>query len=232
MKPEAGHTVPDEIPPVHVLEAAHKQDRRETEDLLAGFDRPGRGPKKPSPERDFVDYYAKKKGGPDSGRPSNASPGAGPPRQIDVSTVVKPRKDKARGMPAWLGWAGAAVLMLGIGGLVAYLATGETRPTAGTTMGPGPATTITGASTPSPSSQDIVPLPAPAEPATTMTTAITVTEPVATATDAPPRPTGRHDPRGAPSAGGVASAQTGNGSTTASSAQRKPPPRDDFIRDL
>ena len=225
--PEAGHTVPDEIPPVHVLEAAHKQDRRETEDLLAGFDRPGRGPKKPSPERDFVDYYAKKSGA-DSGRRSGAAPGAGGPRQIDVSTVVKPRKGE--GMPVWLAWAGAAVLMLGFGGAVAYFATSEARPTMGTSMGSGTATTMTGAPEPMQSSRDIIPPPAPSEPepATTTTTPLIVAEPPTTTTDAPPRATGRHDPR---SAGSSASALTGSGSTTAS-GHRKPPPRDDFIRDM
>src|SRR5689334_9895619 len=35
-------TNPDGIPPLHVLEAAHEQERKETEDLLAGFDRPRR----------------------------------------------------------------------------------------------------------------------------------------------------------------------------------------------
>ena len=71
VKPAAS-TVQDDIPPVHVLEAAENQERKETEDLLAGFDRPGRGPKPAAKERDFVDYYAKKP----SGRARGAGRGA------------------------------------------------------------------------------------------------------------------------------------------------------------
>jgi hypothetical protein len=227
VNPQAGRTTPDDIPPVHVLEAAQNQDRKETEDLLAGFDRPGRGPKKPSPERDFVDYYAKKKGGPDSGGKPSTPMAMAPPRQMDVSTVVKPRQTK--GMPSWMAWAGAAVLMLGLGGVVAYLATGEPRSTASLPTEP----TGVPMAPPVQASRDIIPLPSPPDPTTTTTTAMTVTEPVPTVTDPPPpRPTGRRDPRGVPTAT-AASTQTGNGSTTtASSADRKPPPRDDFIRDL
>ncbi len=59
----ASSTIQDDIPPVHVLVAAEQQDRKETEDLLASFDRPGRGPKVAPRERDFVDSYAKKPGG-------------------------------------------------------------------------------------------------------------------------------------------------------------------------
>ena len=232
MKLQPGPTVADEIPPVHVLEAAQSQDRKETEDLLAGFDRPDRGPKKPSAERDrdFVDYYAKKKGGRDSGR----GPSSGPapvlgPRAADVATVVKPRK--TRGMPAWLAWAGPGLVMLSLGGVVAYFALGsEGRPTAGPRIGPGAATTITAATTAIPASRDLVPPPAPADPTTT--TPITVTEPPPpTATDAPPRP-GRREPRGVPSAGAASTATGSASTTTAPSADRKPAPRDDFIRDL
>lgn len=58
-RPSSAATTPEEIPPIHVLEAAHDQERREAEELLAGFDRPGRSPKKRTgTARDFVDYYA------------------------------------------------------------------------------------------------------------------------------------------------------------------------------
>ena len=229
MKPQAGPTAPDEIPPIHVLEAAHNQDRKETEDLLAGFDRPGRGPKKPSPERDFVDYYAKKSGGPDSGRSAPTVPRIPfVPRQIDVATVVKPRKTPLRA-PPWLGWAAAALLMLSFGGLVAFHATGETRPKAVAT-----ATTITAGTGPALSARDIVPPPAPPEPTTTTTTAVTVVEPIVTAPEPPPRPSGgRREPRNAASAGASAgSPATNTPTSTSTSADSKPPPRDDFIRDL
>ncbi len=217
VKPETGPAAPDDIPPVHVLEAAQNQDRKETENLLAGFDRPGRSPKKPSVERDFVDYYAKKKSGGESGRgPSSA------PRQIDVSTVVKPRK-KSTGVPPWFGWGGAAFLLLGVGGLVAYLATGDTRPHAGT--GPSATTTISAATAPEKASRDVIP---PPDPSTMTTTPVMVTEQAPAAPEVAPRASGRRDPRAAASAGSVREGL----STTAPSGDRKPPPRDDFIRDL
>lgn len=229
MKPEIGPTAPDDIPPVHVLEAAQNQDRKETEDLLAGFDRPGRGPKKPSVERDFVDYYAKKKSGGDSGRGPSSSPPAGVgPRQIDVSTVVKPRKNA--GTPAWLVWAGAAFLMLGFGGLVAFLATSEARPHAGT--GPSATTTISAATAPEQASRDVIPPPVPVDPMATTTIPVLVTEPAPAATDAQPRPSGRRDPRNVPGSASAAGVREGAPTTTAPSGDRKPPPRDDFIRDL
>ncbi len=215
---------------MHVLVAAERQDRKETEDLLAGFDRPGRGPKKPGSERDFVDYYAKKKkNGPDSGR----GPSSGPavvmgPRQIDVVTVVKPRKTE--GTPGWVVWLGAAVLMLGVGGAVAFIATSDARPNAKAPTGPSATTTIS-AATPLPSGRDVIPPPAPPEPTTTTTTPMTVSEP-APVVDAPaPRPSGRRDPKAAPGAASTTAA-TANPTTTSQVAAPKPPPRDDFIRDM
>lgn len=239
VKTPVSQTLGDDIPPVHVLEAAQNQERKETEDLLAGFDRPGRGPKKPSAERDFVDYYVKKKGGPDSGRgPSPASASAAAPapapRQAEVATVVKPRK--TRGLPPWMAWAGPGLAMLALGGVVAYFAMGDGRSSGGTRTGPGAATTITAATTPlQVVDRDVFPPPAPADPTTT--TALTVTAPPLTApsvSEPPPRPTGRRDPRGIPSAGSAATGATSNASTTAPSAERAPPPphREDFIRDL
>ena len=238
MKPRAGPPVADDIPPVHVLEAAQTRDRQETEDLLAGFDRPGRGPRKPASERerDFVDYYAKKKGGPDSGRASGPVVVVGP-RAEEIATVVKPRRIRGS-MPGWVAWAGPGLVMLSLGGVVAYLALGnDARSSAGPRTGPSAATTITAATTSIPASRDLVPPPAPPDPTTTTTTPITVTEP-------PPaepsqRAAGRRDPRGvsntasASSAASAAAAATGNAATTtATSADRKPLPREDFIRDL
>lgn len=227
VKPETGLlTAPDDIPPVHVLEAAQNQDRKETEDLLAGFDRPGRGPKKPSVERDFVDYYAKKKSGGDSGRGPSSSPPATEnrlaPRQMDVSTVVKPRK--RAGTPAWLAWGGAAFLMLGVGGLVAYLATADSKPRSAT-PGTSATTTISAAFAPEPANRDVIPPPAPADPTTTTTTPVLVTEP-------PPRASGRRDPHAPVPAANATGVLKEGPSTTAPSGDRKPPPREDFIRDL
>lgn len=237
MKPHAGagHTAPDDIPPVHVLEAAQSQDRKETEDLLAGFDRPGRGPKKAPVERDFVAHYANKKNGagPDPGRSAPTVPRAAfVPRQIDVDTVIKPRK--TQGLPPWLGWAAAVLAMLAIGGAVAFVATDD-HPKGK----PDTATTITASMGLPPSARDVVPPPAPAEPTMTATTTAVVVEPVVSAPEPVPppasaRPNGRRDPRTAASAAAAAAASAAHASSTnpSPSADRKPPPRDDFIRDL
>lgn len=238
MKP-ANATVQDDIPPVHVLEAAQNQDRKETEDLLAGFDRPGRSPKpvSKSKERDFVDYYARKKpGSADSGGGRAASPASGaavdakPPRQADVSTVIVHRKRE--GMPAWLGWAAAAVGMLLVGGAVAYLATADGRPTAVEPTAPSAATTITSATSPAQANADTnIPPPAPVE-ATTATATATAT--VVTGVEPTPsapvtaRSSTKRDGRAVPSAATVTATPRGTNATD----DTKPPPRDDFIRDL
>jgi hypothetical protein len=243
-------TQPDEIPAVQILEAAQSQDRKETEDLLAGFDRPGRGPKHTSKERDFVDYYAKKKGDALDSGPGTPSSRArarehaaqvGAPtiprmKQGDVATVVTPRK--RQGMPAWLGWGGAAALMMVFGGAVAYLATADGPSGSHVPTGPSAATTIT-AATPIPqATNDNVPPPDPST-ATTATTAVTVVSPSAPGDVATPRASGgRRDPRAPSSAAASAAtaAAAGAGATapraTNATDDTKPPPRDDFIRDL
>lgn len=241
MKP-ANATVQDDIPPVHVLEAAQNQDRKETEDLLAGFDRPGRGPKpvSKSKERDFVDYYARKKpGSADSGGGRSASPSdvvidMKPPRQGDVSTVIVHRKRE--GMPAWLGWAAVAVGMLLVGGAVAYLATSEGRPTAVEPTAPSAATTITSATGPAQAQANAdsnIPPPAPLE-ATTATTTATEAAPSAGGVAAP-RGSAKRDARfgsGVGSSSAATTAPTVPRATNATDDKTKPPPRDDFIRDL
>ena len=238
MKPSAS-TIQDDIPPVHVLEAAERQERKETEDLLSGFDRPGRGPRAAPRERDFVDYYAKKPGGSASGqgRAAGASAGGGVAaaapvgaKQIDVSTVIVRRKSD--GAPAWLAWSGAALLMLAIGGVVAFLATADGRPEAAAPAvtvpsGASAATTLTAATTAKPSAADeSVPPPAVAA----ATEVATVVE--ATAAPAGPRGTAKREPRGAQS--GAASMATATAAPRATSAAEAPKaaPREDFIRDL
>jgi hypothetical protein len=234
----ANATIQDDIPPVHVLEAAQNQDRKETEDLLAGFDRPGRSPKpvSKSKERDFVDYYARKKpGSADSGGGRAASPASGsgaaadakPARQGDVSTVIVPRK---REMPAWLGWAAAAFGMVLVGGAVAYLATSEGRSTAVEPTAPSAATTITSAASPPQANADTnIPPPAPVEATTTTTMEPSPSAPV-TATAA--RSATKRDARALPSAAAATTAPTTAPRGTNATDDTKPPPRDDFIRDL
>ena len=254
MKP-ANATVQDDIPPVHVLEAAQNQDRKETEDLLAGFDRPGRSPKPAPKERDFVDYYARKKSGRgESGASGAGAAGAGsasnaggaanaPARQRDVSTVIVHRERK--GMPLWLGWAAVTVGMLVVGGAVAYLATADGHPSASEPSAPSAATTITSSTTPVQVSPDTsVPPPDPAPPTTVVeptpsapTTATAMPTGAPTAQSA--RSASKRDGRTAPSAATDAPATTPAAAATAPAPRgtnatddRKPPPRDDFIRDL
>jgi|GEM_PF-3065828 len=252
----AAATNPDEIPPTHVLVAAHDQDRKETEELLAGFDRPGRGPKKPPRERDFVDYYAKKKdegGARGERRPSSSSPAppvvAGPKvKQADVATVVKPRKKDAPPLAVWLS-AGAAMLL--VGGAVAFVATqGEPKRPVTVSTAPGPATTISSAS-PGRGGDDIPP-PPPAEEGTAMATSnvvVTAAPPVApsapsTASAAAPRASGKREPRGQAGAGaasasagggaGVTPAGTANGASGANGGNgaNAKPHDDSFIREM
>jgi hypothetical protein len=231
----AGATIQDDIPPVHVLEAAQNQDRKETEDLLAGFDRPGRSPKPAPKERDFVDYYAKKKNpGVESGssRPTSSRPPVAiRAKQADVSTVIVKRKGD--GMPASVAWALAAVVMLALGGFVAYLATADSQPSAGVPTAPSSATTITSATSPQPTNLDnSIPPPAPADPTSTTTTPVMVVEPAPSPSPSPspvaPRGTAKRDLRNGPN--GVAGSNAPRG--TNATDDSKPPPRDDFIRDL
>jgi hypothetical protein len=246
----ANATVQEDIPPVHVLEAAQNQDRKETEDLLAGFDRPGRSPKpvSKSKERDFVDYYARKKpGSADSGGgraalPVNAVMESRPPRQGDVSTVIVHRKGET---PAWLGWAVAALAMLLVGGAVAYIATSDGRPSAHEPTAPSAATTITSAmSAPSvvqgnPETNIPPPDPAMAAPVEAAPSVVVATT-TATTLAAPAKSAGKRDGRTVPSAAAGATTTGAAGATGATAAPRatnatddsKPPPRDDFIRDL
>ena len=247
MKP-ASSTIQDDIPPVHVLVAAEQQDRKETEDLLSGFDRPGRGPKAAPRDRDFVDYYAKKPGGGASSgslraaRPDAAGAGAGgavgaSAKARDESTVIVRRKGD--GAPAWLVWGGAAVLMLLVGGLVAYVATADGRPVAATPMAPSAAsaasaaTTLTAATSPKPSVTDEnIPPPSAVVPSAVGVEAVEATPAgSAVAPRGGPKREARGVPSGATTTTTVAPAETTPRATTTAVAP-KGLPREDFIRDL
>jgi len=231
-------THPDPIPPVHVLEAAQDQEKKETEDLLAGFDRPGRGPKKPEGERDFVEYFAKKSGATPTPPPvrAAAAPAVRRPKQADIETVVVPRNKKP-GVGTWLL---AAAVMLGLGGMIAFFATRDDVKTSSV----GSATTITSTSPPpsTRSSHDDIPPPPPAsevssgpaiDPPSTADTAATNVAPPSSA----PK---KRDPKGAGSArdnGANATAPTATTPVTSPGAgpavpSSKPPPRDDLIRGM
>ena len=252
VKQPAGSTVHDDIPPVHVLEAAEQQDRKETEDLLAGFDRPGRGPKSAPRERDFVDYYAKKPGagagaGSGSGRAAAGvgavDAGAAPPvraKQRDVSTVIVRRKDD--GAPAWLVWGGVAALMLLLGGGVAYVATEDEHPktAASATAAPSAAsaaTTLTSATTVKPTAADET-LPPPAPPSASASGAPVepATARVEPSAAVAPRGSAKREPRvtpsGAETAAGTATESAPPPRAINTAAPAKSAPREDFIRDM
>jgi hypothetical protein len=167
----AAETTPEPIPPVHVLEAAQQQERKETDDLLAGFDKPGRNPRR-NPSGDFVDYYSKKKD--DRGTPSN------PSREVrkgrpDASTVVIPRK---KATPAWVAYAGVAAVMATLAGAIAYVATdgGDARKTAPTASAPSTSLPVATTTT-------TIDIPPPDPP-----------EPVVASADPPPTPTSAPPP--------------------------------------
>ena len=226
--PDTG-TLPDDIPPVHVLEAAQVQDRKEAEDLLSGFNRPGREPKRPHEERDFVDYYARKKKG------APATPRAAfqhLARPVAAPTHPKARWDErpARDMPPWAGWVGIGALMIGVGGIVAFVATSEPSTKRVATM-TSAATTVTSAT--SESSRDAIPPPPPvsvaADPTAMTTTPIMVTPSAPSAATRTKR-----DRHSAASGATEPTSTAGPARTTlpAAGAGTIGPTRDDLIRDM
>ena len=102
-------------------------EKKETEELLAGFDRPSRGRQKTDSGRDFVAYYTKPKSKKDDPH--------------ERPTVVVPRKKPWR---TTLVWASAAAAMLLFGTVIAVLAT-PFEQHAAPTAAPSSATTITSA---------------------------------------------------------------------------------------
>lgn len=193
---------PEDIPPIHVLEAMHEKDKKETEELISGFDRPGRTPRKAPSRRDFVDYYAKKE-------PSARM--APPPskRTEERATVVVSRK---RDLRTVMVWAGAVAGMVLFGAVVAILATPDApQPNATPTMMvPSSATTITSGSA------------APIETAPARDDSETTTPTVIVATPPAPAKTAKTAP--------VTTA--GSSASTGAATTIKTAPRDDFIRDL
>jgi len=81
-------------------------ERKLTENLLAGFDRTGRTPKTPPVTTDFVDFHRKPLERPVS-----------PPRTVEPTFVIRPK----RAVPSWLPWVGVVLAMLGAGAGVAWL---------------------------------------------------------------------------------------------------------------
>lgn len=177
----AAETTPEPIPPVHVLEAAQRQERKETEDLLAGFDKPGRSPRR-NPSGDFVDYYARKKEGRPVGTPSTPSHEVRPVGRPDASTVIIPRK---KPMPWWMPYAAVTAIMMTLVGAIAYIATSD-GPTKTTPNVPS-ASATTSSALPVSTTTTTIDIPPPDPP--TMTQVVTTSEvPTAAPTTTAPLP--------------------------------------------
>jgi hypothetical protein len=177
----------DDIPAIDIIEAAARKEREETEELLAGFDRPGREPRK-ARKKDFVAHFAGEKTAP-------------PPAEERVDTARKKATfvvPREREVPLWLPWVGLAALMILFGGLVAFLATGEPTPTA-TKPTPTSVTTITSApkATTTMRTEDIPPPPPSTATANATEEAAPSQPPVRTSPPSTPRPRPR-DPAAAP----------------------------------
>lgn len=128
-----------------------------TEDLLAGFDRPGRTPRMPPVKRDFVDYHL------DRGRQTpDIRPPSGP-RPQDMPTAIIPHQ-----RPRWVLWLPWIVMLLAMPfaglAIAAWLESGSARDRS-TAMSPAPSaptTSVTRTSSAAPSSrEDEIPPPPP-----------------------------------------------------------------------
>lgn len=199
-------TTPDAAPKMHILQAEIRQDRKETEELLAGFERPNRSPpRRPTPRpRDFVDYHLARGTPADERRaPREASA----PRAADEITVSRrPR----RASPV-LAWGAIIASMVVFGGGVTYFVAGS-KPVPDRTPAASGHTTSANAAHASASSHDVrttssregeIPPPAleDADTAPAQTTlAATSSPPHAPSASAPPRvPSAPHGERlGAP----------------------------------
>lgn len=179
-------------------------EKKVTEELLSGFDRPGRTPRTPrARSRDFVDYY--------SGRDAAKADAAPPSKREETKshekpTVIVPRRNNVR---ATMTWVVAVVGMILFGATIAVLSTPQTPPSSSSAalppMAPTSATTITSAN-PQPVDN--------AEPQAEPTG-----EPVVNAPTQPAQPK-------------KAVPTTTITSTASSAPSIKTAPRDDFIRDL
>lgn len=220
-------------------------DRRETEDLLAGFDRPGRGPRRAG-AADFVDHFSKRKDG--SSRKDKA-PLASPPSEAKGARAADPRRDEVtvlvprepRRRPALAAALAGLVLVAGAG--TAWWATRQGPPDRPAHLGAASAvTTITASEGVATVRADDIPPPEPAAtppPATAEPEAsvngvdaeMGQAAPKASSTSASPSPRAH-----VPSASANPSPKDAAGSTTTGSTapapSAKPPPRDDFLRDL
>lgn len=137
-------------------------ERKATEQLLSGFDRPGRTPRAPRVKsRDFVEYYS----GRDAAVPEAPAEKREETKAHEKPTVIVPRRS---GFRTTMTWIVAVVGMILFGVTIAVLSTPQVPPASSPpptvampTMAPTSATTITSAD------------PQPADTAETPDTAIT-----------------------------------------------------------
>jgi hypothetical protein len=122
---------------------------KETEDLLAGFDRPGRTPRTPAVQQDFVDYFKK------DARERNSAPPDPGARARTTFVIERP----SRRLPAWLGWTAAFVVMPLAGGFAAYFAlrTGEAPAPASSSSSSPSSSAPAASSAPMPNATTILP---------------------------------------------------------------------------
>lgn len=134
---------------------------KETEDLLAGFDRPGRTPRTPPAARDFVDYHLEKgRSSPDARRPPRSPDVAR--RDLPTAIIPGPRRT-----PAWATWTAVALIMTAGGiGVAAFLASPRSTapsPTASLAANAAPTEQPPAVDPTSGPARDIPPPPPPSE---------------------------------------------------------------------
>lgn len=122
--PSDADTVPDDLPPVQVLEAAEREERKDTEALLASFDKP-LAAQRSLEGRDFVEYYTTRKGQ-EPPRVSRPSPFDAPPRPLP-DTTKRPRRGRSRRRP--LALVGLSFVIVAGAGALAFVAAGPEAPT-------------------------------------------------------------------------------------------------------
>lgn len=227
---ESGQLVPDSpararegMTPTDVFAAAQARDARQrqgAEALIAGFDRPGRSPRRARPSGDFVDYYASSR---------NSKPFV-PQRNTEdeLNSAVERVEGLAprKGLPSWarlvLVTVTACVLVSGL----AYIATAEDPPAH---VVPGATSLPSGAVSavrppddiPPPAAPNTVILPAPVAPDPNAPTLRHVT---------PSAPAER--PRSPEPPASPASTTTTQPPAATAAPPSQTPPRDDFIRAL
>lgn len=129
-----------------MADESKSDEQRATEELLAGFDRPGRSPRAPVMKRDFVAFHG---------------PTSDPLRARETVLVTRSRR------PIWLPWALVAFVASAVFGIVAGVAQLKAKPKhVGAPSSP-PSALVSVAASPSMSVEAVATV-APAAPPTTI----------------------------------------------------------------